>query len=104
MLVRAARLGTLSTSVHAISRVLELVARGKSVDLLTVQRATSRMFRYKTCLLQWRDARLVRLVTTNDPRSAGWRRRFNAIPDSRPPNQRFARIAGVPPPKGRTTW
>jgi hypothetical protein len=70
--IKAARLGTLSTSVHAILRVMELVAAGKSVDLLTIQRASSRVFAYKTCLLQWREGKLVRLLTTDDPRAATW--------------------------------
>jgi hypothetical protein len=59
-------LGHLGLSVHAIARVLELVRDGKRVDLLTIQRATSRVYKYKTVLVQWRDRRLTRLVTTDD--------------------------------------
>jgi hypothetical protein len=63
-------IGHVGLSLHAIMRVLELVQLGKSVDLFTLQRASSRVYRYKTALLQWRDCRLVRLVTTNDLASA----------------------------------
>jgi len=96
--VMTARLGTIATSVYAIMRVMELVALGKSVDLFTIQRATSRMFRYKTCLLQWRGGRLQRLVTTDDRRSLQWRKRFSEMGDFAPNNPRFAELAAMPPP------
>jgi hypothetical protein len=97
--VKAARLGTISTSVHAILRVMELVALGKSVDLFSIQRATSRMYRYKTCLLQWRAGRLERLMTTDDQRSVGWRRRFAQIGSFHPDNPYFAKLAARPVPE-----
>lgn len=91
--VKAARLGTISTSVHAIHRVVELAAAGKSVDLLTIQRASSRVFKYKTCFLQWREGRLVKLQTTDDPRvsawASGWDEVYRAIS---PDNPRFQRL------------
>jgi hypothetical protein len=62
--------GHLGLSLHAIARVLELVQLGKAVDLFTIQRASSRVYKYKTVLLQWRSGRLTRLVTTDDPASA----------------------------------
>lgn len=95
--VKAARLGTISTSVHAVLRVMELVALGKSVDLFTIQRATSRVFHYKTCLLQWREGKLVRLVTTVDPRSSDWSQKFryDALD---PMNPRFRRLMNLPLP------
>ena len=55
-----------STSVHAIYRVVELVAKGKDVDFMTVQRATGRVFKYRTCFFQWRSGRLVAFKTTED--------------------------------------
>ena len=58
--------GHLGLSLHALARVLELVRDGKSVDLFTVQRASSRVYKYKTVLAQWRAGRLARLVTTDD--------------------------------------
>lgn len=95
--VKAARLGTISTSVHAILRVMELVALGKSVDLFTIQRATSRVFYYKTCLLQWREGKLVRLVTTVDPRSTNWSSKFRYHAFD-PSNPRFRRLMELPLP------
>lgn len=59
-------LGTLSTSIHALIRVLEKVAQGKDVDLLTIQRASGRIYKYKTVFLQWRHGKLTQLNTTND--------------------------------------
>jgi hypothetical protein len=96
--VRAARLSTISTSLHAILRVMELVALGKSVDLFSIQRATSRMYRYKTCLLQWRAGRLERMVTTDDQRSVRWRRRFAQIASFHPDNPYFTKLAALPVP------
>jgi hypothetical protein len=93
----AARLGTISTSVHAILRVMELVALGKSVDLFTIQRATSRVFHYKTCLLQWREGRLMRLVTTVDPRSINFAQKVR-YGTFHPMNPRFRRLMDLPPP------
>lgn len=94
-----ARLGTTATSVYAILRVMELVARGKSVDLFTIQRATSRLYHYKTCLLQWRGGRLTRLQTTPDGRSVIWKDRIEANRKKlRPGNARFAELAKVSPP------
>jgi hypothetical protein len=95
--VKTTRLGTISTSVHAILRVMELVALGKSVDLFTIQRATSRVYHYKTCLLQWREGRLARLVTTVDPRSHNWgsKVRYDAL---HPNNPRFRRLMELPLP------
>lgn len=101
--VKAARLGTISTSVHAILRVMELVALGKSVDLFTIQRATSRMYHYKTCLLQWRSGRLERLMTTPDQRSVDWRRRFTEQRSFQPDNPRFADLMTLPLPQAPTT-
>ena len=75
---------------------MELVALGKSVDLFTIQRATSRMYRFKTCLLQWRAGRLERLVTTVDPRSTRWRHRYEELASFRPDNRRFLRLARMP--------
>jgi len=62
----AAGIGHLGLSMHAIARVLELVQKGKSVDLFTIQRASSRVYQYKTAFLQWRQGHLLRLVTTDD--------------------------------------
>lgn len=95
-----ARLGTISTSMHAILRVMELVALGKSVDLFTIQRATSRVFHYKTCLLQWRDGRLARLVTTVDPRSADWGSKFR-YDAFHPSNPGFRRLMQLLPPDAK---
>jgi hypothetical protein len=67
--VRQAGLGPMSTSVHGLVRVVELVALGKPVDLFTIQRASGRVYKYKTCLLQWRAGKLVELITTNDVRN-----------------------------------
>ena len=64
--IRAARMGNFAVSLFAILRVLELVTLGKTVDLFTIQRASARQYKYKTCLLQWRDGKLVNLVTTDD--------------------------------------
>lgn len=96
--VKGARLGTVSTSVHAILRVLELVALGKSVDLFTIQRATSRVYLYKTCLLQWRDGKLVRLMTTTDPRSTNWGTKFR-YDVLRPDSPRFVALRELPVPE-----
>lgn len=63
---KGTRFGHVGLSVHAILRVVELAALGKEVDLFTVQRATSRFYKYKTCLLRWRGGKLVTLVTTDD--------------------------------------
>ena len=62
----AAGVGHLGLSLHAIARVLELVQKGKTVDLFTIQRASSRLYKYKTVLLQWRKGNLLRLITTDD--------------------------------------
>lgn len=59
-------LNSSSTSMHGIYRVLELVAKGKDVDFMTVQRATGRVFKYRTCFFQWRLGRLVSFKTTED--------------------------------------
>lgn len=64
--------GHILLSLHAILRVVELAALGKDVDLFTVQRATSRSYKYKTCLLQWRRGRMIRLVTTDDKKQRPW--------------------------------
>jgi hypothetical protein len=90
--VRAARLGATSTSVHAILRVVELAAAGKKVDLFTISRATSRAYKYKTCLMQWREGRLARLQTTDWSRvwDAGWDEVYGQIG---PGNPRFLRLA-----------
>lgn len=66
----AAGLGPMATTVHGVARVLELVARGKDVDLFTIQRASGRVYKYKTCLLAWRGGRLTRLVTRDDAAQA----------------------------------
>ena len=65
---KGTRFGHVGLSVHAVLRVVELAALGKDVDLFTIQRATSRSYKYKTCLLRWRRGRLVTLVTTDDKR------------------------------------
>lgn len=64
--------GHLAVSVYAIRRVVELVAHGKDVDLFTIQRATSRSYKYKTCFLRWRAGRLVDLMTTDDHEPKPW--------------------------------
>jgi hypothetical protein len=101
--IKNARLGTIATSVHAIARVLELVALGKSVDLFTIQRATSRVFHYKTCLLQWREGKLVRLMTTVDPRSADWAEASPHVAALNPDNETFAKFMALPPAGRRAT-
>lgn len=53
-------------SVYAIYRIMELVHQGKDVDLLTIQRATNRVYKYKTCFLQWRNGKLIHIAKTND--------------------------------------
>ena len=89
--IKGARLGTISTSVHAVLRVVELVAAGKSVDLLTIQRATSRAYKYKTCLLQWREGRLTRLQTTDDARGSRWSGGWSDVYEKiSPANSRYA--------------
>lgn len=65
-------LGHLGLSIHAMIRVIELAKTGKPVDLFTIQRATSRVFKYKTALLQWREGRLVTLQTTDDNLVEKW--------------------------------
>lgn len=95
--IKHARLGTIATSVHAIARVIELVALGKRVDLFTIQRATSRVFHYKTCLLQWREGKLVRLMTTVDPRSADWAEGSPHVAALNPEKERYARFMARPP-------
>jgi hypothetical protein len=77
--------------------VLELVALGKRVDLFTIQRATSRVFHYKTCLLQWREGKLVRLMTTVDPRAADWAEGSPHIQALDPNKKRFAKFMARPP-------
>lgn len=64
--------GHILLSLHAILRVMELAVRGKEVDLFTIQRASSRHYRYKTCLLQWRKGKMVRCVTTDDKEKKMW--------------------------------
>lgn len=83
-------LPSVSLSVHAIARVLELVAKGKDVDLFTIQRATVRLYKYKTCLLQWRKGQLVTLTTTDDKRRGSdewltWRDEVYSLIDPRNP-------------------
>jgi hypothetical protein len=62
-------LAHLGLSLLGIMRVVELVRKGKRVDLFTIQRASSRVYKYKTALLQWREGRLVNLITTDDSRA-----------------------------------
>jgi hypothetical protein len=109
--VKSARLGATSTSVHAILRVVELAAAGKSVDLFTISRATSRAYRYKTCMLQWREGRIVRLQTTGfkrvwdegwddvygqiSPENPGFARLVDQRPAAHPASDRDARVAGA---------
>ena len=100
--VSSARLGTIATSVHAVLRVMELVALGKSVDLFTIQRATSRVYHYKTCLLQWREGKLVRLMTTADPRSSNWDQKFKQDV-FHPSNTFFRRLMHKPVPDAIAT-
>jgi hypothetical protein len=95
--IKGSRLGTLATSMHALARVLELVALGKSVDLFTIQRATSRVFHYKTCLLQWREGKLVRLMTTVDPRSTEWAKGSPHIAALDPDKKRYSKFIKRPP-------
>ncbi len=64
--LRHSGLGGVSTSFHGLMRVMEKVAQGKDVDLFTLQRASGRVYKYKTVLLQWRGGRLTRLMTTDD--------------------------------------
>jgi hypothetical protein len=70
--VPGAGLAHLLLSLHAVIRVLELVQKSKSVDLFTIQRATGRVYKYRTVLIQWRNGRLSRLVTTDDPKQNRW--------------------------------
>lgn len=58
------RYAYLRINTAAIFRVMELVARGRDVDLFTLQTATGHAYKHKTCLLQWRAGRLTDLVTT----------------------------------------
>lgn len=58
--------GHVALSIQAMIRVLELVKKGKAVDLFTVQRAGSRVYKYKTCFLQWRAGKLTTMQTTDD--------------------------------------
>jgi len=64
--------GHLLLSVHAIQRVIELVKEGKAVDFFTIQRATNRAYRYKTCLIQWREGRAINIITTDDKEKKRW--------------------------------
>ncbi|MBY0428520.1 MAG: hypothetical protein K2Q32_04795, partial [Alphaproteobacteria bacterium] len=59
-------LGTLFTSFHGLARVMEKVIQGKDVDLFTLQKATGRVYKYRTVFIQWRAGKMVRLQTTND--------------------------------------
>lgn len=95
--IKRARLGTIATSAHAIARVIELVALGKDVDLFTIQRATSRVFRYKSCLLQWRAGKLVRLMTTVDPKAADWADGSTHIAALAPNRRRFEQFMALDP-------
>ena len=72
--VRGAGLAHLGLSLHAVIRVVELAQKGKTVDLFTVQRASSRVFKYKTAFLAWRNGRLVDLITTTDNSRNRWTR------------------------------
>ncbi len=58
------RYAALRVNIYAILRVMELVALGKAVDLFTLQTATGHAYKHKTCLLRWRDGRLIDLATT----------------------------------------
>jgi hypothetical protein len=89
--VKSARLGTISTSVHAAYRVVELAATGRDVDLFAIQRATSRAYKYKTCLLQWRQGRLSRLQTTDDAKGSKWGGGWTGVYEKiNPGNTRYA--------------
>lgn len=59
-------LGTLLTSFHGLARVMEKVVQGKDVDLFTLQRASGRIYKYKTVFIQWRGGKITRLTTTDD--------------------------------------
>lgn len=74
MQVRKTGLGEIATSFHGIARIMEKVIQGKDVDFFSVQRASGRVYKYKTALLKWRRGRLVSLVTTDDTKHAQrWR-------------------------------
>lgn len=60
------RLRPIALSMYGIYRVMELVAAGKDVDLFTIQRATNRVYKHKTCFLRWKNGALTDLITTND--------------------------------------
>src|SRR6185369_6202246 len=53
-------------SLYGVRRIIEVVAAGKDVDLFTVMRATGRVLKYRTCLLQWRRGRLDHIYTVDD--------------------------------------
>lgn len=91
------RLPSLSISIHGIVRIMELVHAGKDVDLFTIQRATSRTYRYKTCYLRWRNGRLETLRTAPD------KYRHQALIEARsegrrlmdPSNDSYAALTGL---------
>ena len=51
-------------SVMGIHRILQLISRGKSVDLFSVQRGASRPFCHDVVFLRWRNHRLTDCVLT----------------------------------------
>ena len=97
--------GHLAISVHAVERVIELVAQGKDVDLFAIQRATNRSYKYKTCFLQWRSGNLVRLTTTDDHDQKLWsEERLQTLYRSiRPDNREFIAY-GEDEEKGETEY
>ncbi len=97
--------GHLAISVHAVERVIELVAQGKDVDLFAIQRATNRSYKYKTCFLQWRSGNLVRLTTTDDhDQKLGSEERVQTLYRSiRPDNREFIAY-GEDEEKGETEY
>jgi hypothetical protein len=65
-MIPSQELGHVALSIHGVMRVMELVQKGKDVDFFTIQRATRRHYKYKTCLLRWRSGKLTELLTTDD--------------------------------------
>lgn len=50
---------------YAILRIIELVQSGKDVDFFNVSFNSDKKNKYKTCFIQWRSGKVVKLTTTN---------------------------------------
>ncbi|WP_419688224.1 hypothetical protein ACN22W_30020 [Burkholderia theae] len=77
------------TSAMASLRLAELAATGRHVSLFTIERATSVHRRFKTCLMEWRDRKLVTMrLQPNQPsipkRSGGYAFLLDQIDPSTP--------------------